>query len=142
MNSSRVAYPAVFITWRAASLLQYCSPQAGELGLRVVFRGFSSTHPPRPHSSPVCSGRIIIARTYPSGLVITQLLILVRPLALHPRRDAEADFFGVALGIEGEEAGEDFVAEVGGPEQAALIGVVVLVGLVEEDRGGARCQVV
>ena len=57
-------------------------------------------------------------------------------------RDAEADFFGVAFGVEGEEAGEDFVAEVGGPEQAALIGVVVLVGLVEEDRRGARGEVV
>ena len=63
-------------------------------------------------------------------------------LAFHPRRDAEADFFGVAFGVEGEEAGEDFVAEVGGPEQAALVGVVVLVGLVEEDRLGACGEVV
>jgi len=48
----------------------------------------------------------------------------------------------VALGVQRKEAGEDFVAEVGGPEQAALIGVVVLVGLVEEDRIGALRQVV
>ena len=39
-----------------------------------------------------------------------------------PGRDAAADFVGVAFGVEGEEAGEDFVAEVGGPEQAALVG--------------------
>ena len=58
-----------------------------------------------------------------------------------PGRDAAADFVGVAFGVEGEEAGEDFVAEVGGPEQAALVGVVVLVGLVEEDRRGARGKV-
>jgi hypothetical protein len=30
---------------------------------------------------------------------------------LHPRGDAEADLFGVALGVEREEAGEDFVTD-------------------------------
>jgi hypothetical protein len=42
----------------------------------------------------------------------------------------------MAFGIEREETGEDFVAEVGGPEQAALVSVIVLVGFVQEDR---RC---
>jgi hypothetical protein len=46
----------------------------------------------------------------------------------------------VALGIEGEEAREDLVAEVGRPEEAALIGMVILVGLVEEDGFGARAR--
>ena len=46
----------------------------------------------------------------------------------------------MALGVERERAGQDFVAEVGGPEQAALI--VVFVGLVEKDGRGARREVV
>lgn len=74
--------------------------------------------------------------------VIRVVIVLVADLALHPRGDAEADFFGVALGVEREEAGEDLVAEVGGPEQAALISVVVLVALVEEDGLRARGEVV
>src|SRR5271166_5581583 len=74
------------------------------------------------------------------SLIVLQLdLIVLR--CLHPWGDTEEDFFGVAFSIEGEEAGEDFVAEVGGPEQAALVSVVVLVGLVEEDRLGARSEV-
>ncbi len=75
-------------------------------------------------------------------------LILGACLVLHvlrtfpqARRDAKADFFGVALGVEGEKAGEDFIAKVGRPEQAALVGVVVLVRFVEEDWLGARGEV-
>ena len=57
----------------------------------------------------------------PRELNLVQVVVGIRvALALHPGGDAEADFFGVAFGVEGEEAGEDFVAEVGGPEQAAL----------------------
>ena len=41
---------------------------------------------------------------------IVAFLIFISRLLFHPRRDAEADFFGVAFGVEGEEAGEDFVA--------------------------------
>ena len=63
---------------------------------------------------------------------------MVTIVTLHPRRDAEADFLGVALGVQRKQAGEDLIAELGRPEQAALVGVVVLVGLVEEDRGGAH----
>jgi hypothetical protein len=48
----------------------------------------------------------------------------------------------VAGGVGGEEAGEELVAEVGGPEEATLVGVVVLVGLVEEDGGGLVGKVV
>jgi hypothetical protein len=58
-----------------------------------------------------------------------------------PRRDAEANFFGVAGGVEGEEAGEDFLAEIGGPEQATLVGLVVLALLVEEARLGALREI-
>jgi hypothetical protein len=38
-----------------------------------------------------------------------------RAFPLHPRGDAEADFFGVALGVKGEQASEDLVAELGRP---------------------------
>ena len=43
----------------------------------------------------------------------------------------------MALGVKGEEAAKDLVAEVGGPEQAALIGVVVFVRVLEEH--GSAC---
>jgi hypothetical protein len=43
--------------------------------------------------------------------------------------DSASDFLGVALGVEREQTGEDFVTEVGRPEQVALIGVVVLVSV-------------
>jgi hypothetical protein len=49
-------------------------------------------------------------------------------LNLHPGRNAEADFFGVTFSIKGEEARQDFIAEVGPPEQAA--------GVVPEDYPG------
>jgi predicted 3'-5' exonuclease similar to PolB exonuclease domain len=58
--------------------------------------------------------------------------MLVLSLSLfYSRCDAEADLFGVTLGIEGEESAEDFIAEVGWPKQAALMGFGCLVGLVE-----------
>jgi hypothetical protein len=37
----------------------------------------------------------------------------------------------MALGVEFEEAGQNFVAEIGGPEEAPLIGVVVFGPFVE-----------
>jgi hypothetical protein len=45
----------------------------------------------------------------------------------------------MAFSVEREETGEDFIAKLGRPEQAALVGVVALVSLVEEGRRGARC---
>jgi hypothetical protein len=60
----------------------------------------------------------------------------------HARGGAEADFFSVAFGIEGEEAGEDFVADVVGPAVAPGLflfalppasGLVVFVFLVVEE---------
>ena len=77
---------------------------------------------------------------YIAALFFVDLIRLGLPL--HPRIDAEAGFFGVAFGVEGEKASQDFVAEGGGPEQPALVGVIVLVGLVEEDRLGALGQIV
>ncbi len=47
----------------------------------------------------------------------------------------------MALGIEGKDASQDFVAEVRGPEQAALISVVVFLGLIEKDRRRAFGEV-
>jgi hypothetical protein len=73
--------------------------------------------------------------------VILIVFLLPLPLPLHPRGDAEADFLGVALGVEGEKAGEHFIAKVGRLEQAGLIGGVVLVAFVEEDGRGARGKV-
>ena len=70
-------------------------------------------------------------------------VVLFRRVRLRSGRgDSRRPFSGRAFGVEGEEAGEDFVAEGGGPEEAALIGVVVLVGLVEEDGLGAFGEVV
>src|SRR5262245_12583467 len=63
-------------------------------------------------------------------------------LPLRARGDAEADLLSVALDVELQEARQDFVAEVRWPEQAALVGVVVLVRLVEEDRLGSAAKVV
>ena len=48
----------------------------------------------------------------------------------------------MAFGVEGEEAGKDFVAEVGRPEQTILIGMVVLVALIEENRLRAVGEIV
>jgi hypothetical protein len=36
------------------------------------------------------------------------------------------------LGVEGEETGEDFITYVGRPEQAVLIGVIVVILLIQE----------
>src|SRR5579864_4999440 len=73
-----------------------------------------------------------------TGIVVT--FIIGNPL--FSRCNAEANFFAVPFGVEGEQAGKDFVAEVRGPEQAALISVVVLIGRVEEDGLGARRKIV
>src|SRR5260370_39828814 len=62
---------------------------------------------------------------------------MISRCSLDSGRNAEAAFFGVTLGVEARRWAEDFVTEVGGPEQAALVGVVVPVGLVEDDRLGA-----
>jgi hypothetical protein len=48
----------------------------------------------------------------------------------------------VPLGVQREQAGQNFVAEGGGPEEAALLSVVVLIGLIEEDRLGLAREVV
>jgi hypothetical protein len=50
-------------------------------------------------------------------------MITIPRSSVHSERDAEADLIGVPFGVEAEEAGEDFVAEGGGPGQAAMSAV-------------------
>lgn len=53
---------------------------------------------------------VILLRALYRGFV-KFLLIRVLSLPLHPWSDSESDLFGIALGVEGQQAGEDLVAD-------------------------------